>query len=155
MVPRVGKPSTASRVALTCALLAALAGCGSSVRGPLSARASADPPARTVSDACSATVLGVLGDVATRVYREGVASERTAAALVFIARSIPLREAVERDDPRAVRTAAQALIATGHMTDLRVLRDGRVLADVGPAGYTYAGTEGAHQRGRERRYRHR
>lgn len=66
-----------------------------------------------------------------RAYREGVSSERTRSALSFIARSIPLRKAVERDDPQATRTAAQALIATGHMTNLRVLRGGQVLADVG------------------------
>jgi hypothetical protein len=149
MVPRVGKPSTASRVAIVCAILAALAGCGSSVRNGLSARASADPPARGVPDACSTAVLGALGDVAMRVYREGVASERTGSALSFIARSIPLREAIERDDPQAARAAAQALIATGHMTNLQVLRGGQVLADVGAPGAlaplhgTIAGASGA------------
>ncbi len=66
-------------------------------------------------------MLGALGDVAMRAYREGVASERTRSALSFIARSIPLRNAVERDDPQAARAAALALIATGHMTNLRVL----------------------------------
>ncbi len=156
MVPRVGKPSTASRVAIACAILAALAGCGSSVRGGLSARASADPPAQAVPGACSTAVLGALGDVAMRVYREGVASERTGSALSFITRSIPLREAVERDDPQAARGAAQALIATGHMTNLRVLRGGtaakgggQVLVDVGSPGAlaplhgTIVGTSGA------------
>jgi hypothetical protein len=137
MVPRVGKPSTASRVAIACAILAVLAGCGSSVRGGLSARASAKPSAQVVSGACSTAVLGALGDVAMRIYREGVFSERTRSALSFIARSISLREAIERDDPRAARAAAQALIVTGHMTSLQVLRGaaaeggGRVLADVG------------------------
>ena len=133
MVPRVSKPSTASRVAIACAILAVLAGCGSSMRGGLSARASASPSAQAVSDTCSTAVLGALGDVAMRAYREGVSSERTRSALSFIARSIPLREAVERDDPQATRAAAQALIATGHMTNLRVLRGGQVLADVGAA----------------------
>jgi hypothetical protein len=131
MVPRVSKPSTASRVALACAILAALAGCGSSVRGSLSARASAAPAAQGVPDACSTAVLGALGDVAQRVYREGVSSERTGSALSFVTRSIPLREAVERNDPRATRAAAQALIATGHMTNLQVSRGGQVLTDVG------------------------
>ncbi len=131
MVPRVGKPSTASRVAIACALLALLAGCGSAVRGGLSARASANPPPAVVSDACSSTALGALGDIAMRVYREGVASERTRSALSFIAHSLPLRSAVERDDPTATRAAAQALIATGHMTNLQILRAGRVLADIG------------------------
>jgi len=131
MVPRVGKPSTASRVAIACAILAVLAGCGSNVRGGLSARASANPSAQSVSSACSTAVLSALGDVAMRAYREGISSERTRSALNFIVRSIPLRNAVERGDPRAARAAAQALIATGHMTNLRVLRGGQVLADVG------------------------
>ncbi len=132
MVPRVGKPSTASRVAIACAILALLAGCGSAMHGGLSARAgAAGPSAQVVSAACSSTVLGALGDVAKRAYREGVSSERTRSALSFITRSMPLRSAVERGDPQAVRTAAQALVATGHMTNLRVLRGGQVLADVG------------------------
>jgi hypothetical protein len=132
MVPRVGKPSTASRVAIACSILAVLAGCGSTMRGGLSARAGASPSSvQVVSGACSTAVLGALGDVAMRAYREGVSSERTRSALSFIARSIPLRNAVERGDPRAARAAAQALIATGHMTNLRVLRGGQVLADVG------------------------
>jgi hypothetical protein len=132
MVPRVGKPSTASRVAIACAILAVLAGCGSTVQGGLSARAGASPTSvQVVSGACSTAVLGALGDVAMRAYREGVSSERTRSALSFIARSIPLRNAVKRGDPRAARAAAQALIATGHMTNLRVLRGGQVLADIG------------------------
>jgi hypothetical protein len=131
MVPRVGKPSTASRVAIACAILAVLAGCGSGVRGGLSARASANPSAHIVSGACSTAVLGALGDVAMRAYREGISSERTRSALSTIARSTTLRNAVERGDPGAARAAAQALIATGHMTNLRVLRGGQVLADVG------------------------
>lgn len=133
MVPRVSKPSTASRVAIACAILAVLAGCGSSVRGGLSARASATTSAQGVPGACSTAVLGALGSVAMRVYREGLSSERTGSALTFITRSVPLREAVERDDPQAARAAARALIATGHMTNLRVLRGGQVLADVGGA----------------------
>ncbi|HEV3319916.1 MAG TPA: hypothetical protein VG053_09365 [Solirubrobacteraceae bacterium] len=138
MVPRVGKPSTASRVAIVCAILAALAGCGSSVRGGLSTRASADSAALGVPDTCATAVLGALGSVAMHVYHEGLSSERTGSALSFITRSIPLREAVEHDDSQAARAAAQALIATGHMTNLRVLRGGggaggggQVLADVG------------------------
>jgi hypothetical protein len=148
MVPRVGKPSTASRVAIVCAVLALLAGCGSAVRGGLSARASATVSPSAVSDACSTTVLSALGDIAKRVYREGVASERTRSALSFIARSAMLRGAVERGDPAATRAAARALIATGHMTSLQILRAGRVLADVGapdalaPLHGTIAGSSG-------------
>jgi hypothetical protein len=73
-----------------------------------------------VPAACASTVLGALGDIAARVYHEGVFSERTAAASAFVERSIPLREAVERNDPRAARAAAKALLATGHLTSLRV-----------------------------------
>jgi hypothetical protein len=126
MVPRMGKPYAATRAALACALLAILAaGCGSSAGDGISARASADPdppPPVTVPSSCSSVVLGALGDIAERVYREGVSSERTASALSLITHSIPLREAVERDDPAAARAAARALLATGHMTNLRVLR---------------------------------
>ena len=134
MVPRVSKPATASRAALAFAILAVLAGCGSSTRGGISGRASADPdlpPPVTVSNVCSSAVLDTLSQVAGRVYREGVSSERTATALSFVARSIPLRVAVERDDPQAARAAAQALVATGHMTNLQVSRGGQVLADIG------------------------
>jgi len=135
MVPRVGKPSTASRVVLAFAILAVLAGCGSSARGGLSAsaRADSDPPAQqTVSNVCSSAVLGALGDIAVRVYHEGVSSERTTSALSFITHSIPLREAVELGDPAAARAAAQALLATGHMTSLRVSsRSGQTLVDAG------------------------
>ena len=123
MVPRVGKPASAVRAAVVCALLALLAGCGSGAQGGVSEHASADPdppPPRTVPDTCSTAVLGALGDIAQRVYREGVASERTGSALSLIKRSVPLRTAIERDDPRAARAAAQALIATGHMTNLHV-----------------------------------
>jgi hypothetical protein len=139
MVLSVGKYSRTVRVAAVCALLAIVAaGCGAIASGDFDAHVSADPPTRIVSNACSTAVLGALGDVAARVYREGVSSARTASALSMIASSITLREAVERDDPQAVRAAARALIATGHMTNLKVVRGGtagtgggRVLADAG------------------------
>ena len=65
-------------------------------------------------------MLETLGRVATRVYDEGVASERTLTAVHFIRASVPLREAVERGDAGAARTAAKALVASGHMTNLQV-----------------------------------
>ncbi len=135
----VRKPYAALLAALTLASGVALAGCGSS-GGGVSARASADPdppPPVTVANVCSSAVLGAFGDIAERVYREGVSSERTASAVSLVTRSIPLREAVERDDPRAARAAAQALLATGHMTNLQVVRagaaggGGQVLVDAG------------------------
>jgi DNA-binding GntR family transcriptional regulator len=139
MVPHVGKLSRTVRAAVVCALLAVpAAGCGAIASGDLDAHVGADPLARTVSNACSQAALGALGSVATRVYREGVSSSRTASALSMIEHSIPLREAVERNDPRAARTASQALIATGHMTNLELIHGGaaaegggRVLADAG------------------------
>jgi hypothetical protein len=147
----------AKRAVLVCVFLIVLAAGGYGAKVGVSGRASADPdlPApnprthETVPRACSTTVLGALDDIAMRVYREGVASERTASATVFIERSTALREAVERDDSRAARAAAQALIATGHMTSLRISRGGQTLADVGspnalaPLSGSILGADGA------------
>lgn len=94
----------------------------------------AGAPVANVSRACANDVLGTLRDVALRVYREGVASERTAAASVFIERSAKLREAVEREDVPAARAAARALLATGHMTAIEVTRAGRTLIAAGTSG---------------------
>ena len=151
MVPRVGKGANVTRVAIVCAVLAVLTGCGASAKSGLSewANASAGPPAgnagqpaghsrtagrtESVSGRCAATVVDALGGVAQRVYHEGVASERTGSAMNLIARSTVLREAVEREEPAAARTAARELLATGHLTNLEVVRNGRVLVRVGPA----------------------
>ncbi len=128
------------RVVIVCALLACLAVGGVALANSDhdDTHVSADPPAPAVARACSRAVLGALSDVTANVYHEGVFSARTASALSLIEHSAPLREAVERDDPRAARTAARALIATGHMTNLKVIRGGtaaegagRVLADAG------------------------
>jgi hypothetical protein len=143
------------RAVLVCALLACLA-VGSAALASSNhddAHVHANPPAAAqpaVSNACSQTVLGALGDVAADVYHEGVSSARTASALSMITHSIPLREAIERDEPHAARTAARALISSGHMTNLIVTsaengtgpeatvppKDGgaRVLIDAGPPG---------------------
>jgi hypothetical protein len=130
MISRVAVTFSARRAAILLALLAAFtAGCGSSVGG--SATADPDPLAGRSSSACPAVVLDALRHVAMRVYNEGVSSERTAAAVHFITRSSALREAVERGDSGAAHAAAQALIATGHMTSLTVLRGGKTLADAG------------------------
>ncbi len=124
MVPRAGiRPTVAGGTAalLACALLAA---CGST-----QVRAS-DPPAAPGS--CPGTVLQTLASVVRRIYREGVHSERTIVAEQFITRSRALRSAVEADDPAMVRAAARALVAHGKLTDLRVVREGHLLAAVGP-----------------------
>jgi hypothetical protein len=88
-------------------------------------------PSPSAGEACAATVVGTLGKIVKRVYDEGVASERTATARHLIAASLPLRRAAEAGDAQAARAAAQALLASGHMTNLKVLQGGRVLADIG------------------------
>jgi hypothetical protein len=112
------------------AALAALSGCGSGLRLRASEDARADVD-RSPPSGCAATVLDVLGRVAARVYHEGISSERTASARYMVAGSAPLRAAVEAGDAQAARAAALSLIATGHLSDLRVVRAGRVLIDVG------------------------
>lgn len=84
--------------------------------------------------ACGATVLEALSQVAQHVYNEGVASERTEIAERSIADSSALREAVESGNSVAVHSAAQALLASGHVTNLTVLRSNQVLATVGSPG---------------------
>jgi hypothetical protein len=81
--------------------------------------------------ACATTVLDTLGDVAARIYREGIQSERTIVAQRQVRRSVTLREAIERGQPAAVRAAAAALVAAGHMTNLTIFDGARTLADVG------------------------
>lgn len=116
--PRVGRTAAALMLAL------ALAGCGSA---HTSSTAAATGPPKT----CPETVLDALGHVVARVYHEGVSSERVATARNLIAASAPLRQAVEGGNTAAARSAAQALLATGHLTNLRVTRGGQTLADVG------------------------
>lgn len=123
-----------ARATLVLTLLACLAtaalvsGCGTSFRDSEDARADVDI---STPGSCAATVLDALGHVATRVYREGISSERTKSALRMITSSATLRTAVEDANPARARIAATALIATGHLTNLRIVRAGKVLIDVG------------------------
>jgi hypothetical protein len=134
MVARVPTPSAAARrasarLALALALpalLALLAACGAS------SQASGEAPRRS----CPATVVDTLSRVLARVYREGVFSERTASARHMIAASLPLRKAVEESNPTATAAAARELIATGHMTNLRIVRGTSTLADLGGPALT-------------------
>ena len=127
MVPHVGRRLLAARAAIVLCMLVPLAGCGSGGGGTrTSASAAAVPP-----KSCPATVVDALRNVARYVYRLGGKSERTEVARRTIARSTALREAVESASAPAARTAAQALVAEGHMTNLRVVAQGRTLADVG------------------------
>ncbi len=143
MVPRVRNriarrgPALARAIAASSALAtllatAALLGCGTTLKPD--ANASADEGATPAS--CPATVLEALGHVAARVYHEGVASERTASALRIVESSAPLRRAVEAGDASAARAAASALLATGHLTNLRVVSAGKTLVDLGGAAVT-------------------
>jgi hypothetical protein len=140
MVSRVMRPfldggRPVARAAALLAPLALLAGCSSTLRSdpPASIAATADPQPPGVSSACSTAALATLSDVLQRVYREGVRSERTASAGYMIGHSQGLRAAVEGGDKAAATAAARALLATGHMTNLRITRDGRVFVDVGGA----------------------
>jgi hypothetical protein len=149
MLRDVGNSSIAGRSWVGCsgalvALLAALAGCGSTLKGSPSARASsADTPA-----SCPETVLDTLGRVVARVYHEGISSERTAVARRLISASAALRDAVRRDDPVSAQAAAQSLLAGGRIVSLKVVRATRTLADVGgpalaPVHGTLTGAGGA------------
>lgn len=112
---------------------AALAGCGSTASHTTGAdaRSAVSDPTR---GSCATAALEALGHVAAHVYHEGVSSERTLSALHAVEGSASLRSAVEAGDAIAVRNAAQALVATGHLTSLRVAREGKVLAAVGAGG---------------------
>jgi hypothetical protein len=149
MVRRVGASSIATRATAVLALVAVLAGCGSTLKGSPTAHASSTLEASSsgTPSSCPATVLETLGRVLARVYHEGVASERTLTARHLIAGSAALREAVEGDNAPAARAAARALLATGHMTNLRVMRGTRTLVNVGgpalaPLQGTLTGTSG-------------
>jgi hypothetical protein len=134
-MPARARPRLLGRAAIVLTSIAALAGCGSTVdaRPAADLSAAVGPSASGAPASCPATVLDTLGRVLTRVYREGVSSERTLSAEHLIAGSKPLREAVEADDAPAARAAARALLATGHMTNLRVTRGADTLVDVGGA----------------------
>jgi hypothetical protein len=139
MVPRAGTPSILARGAAALATLLLLTACGSGSGSGTQASA---------PNSCAETVLEALGHVVRRVYREGVFSERTIVAQQVIERSLPLREAVERDDAAGAGAAARALVAKGRLTNLIVTARGRTLASVGgpalaPIKGTLTGVSGA------------
>jgi hypothetical protein len=137
MLARVHRPSFAggaglARTTAVAAVVALLTGCGSATNG-----ASAEGPPKS----CQATVLDALGRVLARIYGEGIFSERTASARHLIQASLPLRRALETGNRPAVQAAAQELLATGHMTNLRVTGAAGTLADLGgPALTPLSGT---------------
>jgi hypothetical protein len=135
MISRVATYLNARRVAVLALLVFALsAGYVSSLGGGAPARASVDPLPSGTSGACGPTVLEALSQVTQHVYDEGVSSERTEIAMRSIKGSRALRKAVEHGDAGAARSAAQALLASGHLTNLTVIRGTQTLADVGSEG---------------------
>jgi hypothetical protein len=133
MLRRVLKPSPAgggallARLAAVAAVLTALAGCGSAAK-----QASAEGPPKS----CAATVLDTLSRALARIYGEGIFSERTASARHIIEASLPLQHALESGSTAATLAATQELVATGHMTNLRLIRGTSTLADVGGPAIT-------------------
>jgi hypothetical protein len=127
MIERMKASKTALRLTALIALVALLAGCGSGLKGSTTADASEDAAVAS----CPESVMDTLGSVLGRVYREGISSERTASARHMIEGSSALRSAVEGGNSSAARAAARALLRTGHLTDLRVLRGKAVLVDLG------------------------
>jgi hypothetical protein len=125
MIRTVRAHSSPTHALAVLCLAIVLTGCGSNLKG------SPDASGALESADCPTTVLRTIGQVLGRVYREGVSSERTAAAKHMIQASVPLREAVERGDRAAAGAAAHALLRTGHMTNLRITHAGHLLVDVG------------------------
>jgi hypothetical protein len=139
------------------ALVAAvLGGCGSTAlksdppasAAPASALASITPTSSHTPASCPPAVLKVLANVLTHVYHEGVASERTGSANYLITTSTALRAAIESGNKAAARVAAKALLATGHVAALRVMRGTQTFINVGgpaltPLRGTLVGADGA------------
>jgi hypothetical protein len=147
---RAARPWARALAAFALALaLASLSGCGSSAyQASPAAHVSAATPTVSVSSSCSGAVLTTLSSVVQRVYREGVLSERTASAEYLITSSTALRAAVESNSRTAARAAARALLATGHLTNVTVMRGSKMLVDVGgpalaPLHGTLTGASGA------------
>jgi hypothetical protein len=117
------------------AMLAVLAGCGSTLSAGSGAHviAAVDPSSASAPKSCSTAVLETLSDVLQRVYREGVASERTGSAEYLITHSAALVAAVELGNKPAARAAAKALLATGHVTNLSITRDAKPFISLGGA----------------------
>jgi hypothetical protein len=109
-----------------------LAGCGSTLK----AIGTIDPASSQATASCSATVLNTLATVLERVYHEGISSERTGSARYMITSSAALRQAVEGGNATAALAATKKLLATGHLTNLRVTRGTQTLVNVGGPALT-------------------
>jgi hypothetical protein len=137
MISRAGKLAGSKRV-LAIAGLAAVLGVGAfgAADGAFGGGAARGLYA-TSGGACASTVMGTLGEIADRIYGQGIKSERTEIAQREIAGSRPLRTALEHGQPSAVAAAARAIVGEGHMTNLTVFQGSHTLANVGsPAALT-------------------
>lgn len=113
------------------AVAAALVGCGATHTTPTAVIADLQPRSSSEPKSCSAAVLATRASVLERVYREGVHGERVGSAEAFVEHSQALRTAVEGGNKAAARVAAQALVATGHLTDVSITRNGQPFVAVG------------------------
>jgi len=114
------------KVLAVLACCAVLAGCGAAVGTLPAAHVSSASAGPSVPASCSTAALRTFANVLKRVYHEGVLSERTASA-----NSSALRAAVEDDSRSAARAAVKALLKTGHMTDVTIVRSHHTLVAVG------------------------
>ena len=131
-IPSIGGRARIARAASLVLLTAILAGCGSTLKdNDANVGVATLTPTSGKAESCAATVVNTLASVLNRVYREGVLSERTASAQYMITHSPALREAVETGNRVGAETAAAALLATGHMTNLQVTRGGQTFISVG------------------------
>jgi len=137
MSSRVRWPSTIRRGAAALALLAVIAGCGSSSKHPATSTENpSEQQTAALPASCTAIVIKTLGRVVERIYHEGVRSQRTASAMHIVSGSPALKAALEAGDATAARAAARKLLATGHITDLRVIAGGRTLVSLGKPAIT-------------------
>jgi hypothetical protein len=131
--------STATSLAVLAVLTpaAALAGCGSTSKStPTAGVANVIPRTSSEPKSCSAAVLDTRARVLEHVYHEGVQSERVDSAVSVIEHSQALREAVASGNRAAALQAAQALLATGHLTDVSVTRGGQPFVELGGPAVT-------------------
>jgi hypothetical protein len=158
MVPPVKMPALAGKSSLapaqrTVASLAAIAvavaltACGTTHTTSTASLASAQARSSAEPKSCPAAVLSTRASVLERIYREGVHSERVGSAESQVQHSQALRAAVASGNSAAARAAAQALVATGHLTDLSITRHGQQFVEVGapavaPLHGTLAGAGG-------------
>src|ERR1700691_2204081 len=152
---RAGRPGPLPPAILTALCL--LSGCGSATATHPAASTTARPagaarasspstgtPAATttpVSAGCAATVAGMLGTVAGRVYHEAASGGDVAQAVHRVVSSSALQNAVNDNDAAAAAAALRELLL-GQIVRVEVLRGGHMLARAG-AGAAIAPVHGS------------